>query len=137
MTSAPAPYVLLVEDDLDILDTVCELLEERGYRTHRATDGNQALLWLRQTSEAPSLILLDLMMPSMDGWQFRAEQLKDPKTASIPVVVLSADSDPASRASGLAASAYLRKPIGLDDLLAVVARVCGAPPERDGSPHRA
>ncbi|HEY3451411.1 MAG TPA: response regulator [Myxococcales bacterium] len=116
----PAAPVMLVEDDPDIRAMVSQLLELEGFTVKACEDGHEALSVLR-AGERPFLILLDLMMPKMNGWQFRAEQMRDAALAAIPVVVLSGDvrgQDPGSvRADG-----YLKKPIDLDVLLEAVRR---------------
>ncbi len=115
---APAAPVMLVEDDPDIRAMVSALLELEGFAVRACEDGREALDLLRR-GERPFLILLDLMMPKMNGWQFRAEQMRDAALAGIPVVVLSGDvrgQDPGSvRADG-----FLKKPIDLDVLLQTV-----------------
>ena len=119
----PGVPVMLVEDDPDIRAMVSQLLELEGWRVLSFANGTHALQALK-AGERPRLILLDLMMPNMNGWQFRAEQMRDPALAAIPVVVLSGDvrgADPGSvRADG-----YLKKPIDLDVLLATVRRYTG------------
>jgi CheY-like chemotaxis protein len=72
----------------------------------------------------PSVILLDLMMPVMDGWQFRTEQLRDPALAAIPVILISADGTVREKAAALSAAAFLRKPIDVEQLLALVRQYC-------------
>src|SRR5437762_11749160 len=84
-----ATTVLAVEDDFDLRDALVPILEYEGHRVVSAANGQEALERL-QTMPPPSLILLDLMMPVMDGEEFRARQLRDPTLASIPVVVVSA-----------------------------------------------
>src|SRR6185436_12323698 len=91
---SPAANILLVEDDFDVRDALIPILEYEGHRVVGAASGQEALDRLRSGAK-PSLILLDLMMPGMSGMEFRAEQLRDPALASIPVVVVSAD--PAAR----------------------------------------
>ncbi len=110
--------VLVVEDDALIRDAVVELLAFEGVEAVAAGNGAEALAQLRRREVAPALILLDLMMPVMNGWQFRAAQLADPDLAAIPVVVMSA-SDP----DGLQADAVLEKPFEASVLLDAVARV--------------
>ena len=119
----PQGSILVVEDDPDTRDALAAVLETEGYDVAKASDGQEALGQLR-TSATPSLILLDLYMPVMNGWAFRAEQLRDPKLASIPVVVLSADSRVANRAADLGAAGWVGKPIDFDRLLALVATHC-------------
>ena len=121
--AVPQGSILVVEDDPDIRDALATVLETEGYDVAKASDGQEALGQLR-TSATPSLILLDLYMPVMNGWAFRAEQLRDPKLASIPVVVLSADSRVANRAADLGAAGWVGKPIDFDRLLALVAIHC-------------
>ena len=111
--------VLVVEDDDDIRSLLAELLEEEGYEVVSAADGRQGLD--RAHERPPDLILLDLMMPVMNGWEFREEQRRDPVLAGVPVVVVSA----AARAS-IDASQVLTKPFSVDDLLEAVERHAGA-----------
>jgi len=83
--------VLVVDDDMDIRECVCEALQEEGYDVVQAANGAEALNCLHAAaSEAPSLIILDLMMPVMDGWEFRDQQLLDATLAEIPVIVMPA-----------------------------------------------
>src|SRR5262249_26330672 len=84
-------HILLVEDDGDTRDGITPVLEGVGYKVESVTNGQEALDQLRTSTAPPCLILLDLMMPVMDGWQFRDEQQRDPFLSSIPVVVVSAD----------------------------------------------
>ncbi len=113
-----ATYVMVVDDDDDLRDSVCELLEQDGFRTLAAESGAAALRRLRSDPEKPDLILLDLMMPEMNGWQFREEQLKDPILSGVPVVVMSAHRDPA----GIDADEVVQKPVKLKKLLEVIRR---------------
>src|SRR6266508_5826940 len=116
--------ILIVEDDPAVRAALSELLRERGYEVACATDGKDALAQLG-TRPAPSLILLDLAMPVMDGWSFRAEQRRDPKLAGIPTVVLSAT--PAADAhalDGFEPDAALSKPFDFDRLVETVHRLC-------------
>jgi CheY-like chemotaxis protein len=115
--------VLVVEDDPDIRATLCEALEDNGYATAGASNGVEALAYLRSGVEKPCLILLDLMMPVMDGQTFRAEQRADPELADIPVVVISAYRDVEKYANDLAAE-YLAKPVRLDTLLETARKHC-------------
>jgi len=115
--------ILVVDDDQDIRDTLTELLEDEGYAVVRASHGGEALEALRGEPR-PDLVLLDLMMPVMDGWQFRAEQRKDPAIASVPVLVISATGKD-DKVASLAAVQFLKKPIHLDQLLDAVERHCG------------
>jgi CheY-like chemotaxis protein len=118
-----ATTVLVVEDDPDVREAISEALADSGFRAVTATDGRDALSYLRKRGAArPSLILLDLMMPVMDGFQFRTEQRSDPEVAEIPIVVISASGDITQAASSMAAAGVLRKPVRLPDLLAMVRR---------------
>lgn len=114
--------VMIVEDDADVRDALAEILEDNGYSVVSAANGLQALAALQQ-GPCPSLILLDLMMPEMDGFEFRAAQQRSKLHAAIPVVVISAVRDAVPKASKLEAAAALRKPIRLEALLEVVARL--------------
>jgi CheY-like chemotaxis protein len=115
--------ILVVDDDRDIRDSLVETLEDYGYRATGAANGVEALSMLRTSKDRPCLILLDLMMPVMDGQGFREEQLKNPMWADIPVVVISAYSDVEAQARSLAVE-YMRKPLALRPLIDVVRRHC-------------
>ncbi len=115
-----APVVLLVEDDFDLRETAAEVLAADGYQVACAVDGGHALELLRGGLR-PFAILLDLMMPGMDGAGFRAAQLQDPTIAAIPVIVMSADQDASLAGRDLGAVQVLRKPTLLEDLLAALA----------------
>lgn len=115
MTDPKSRRVLVVEDDEGIRDALCDLLESEGFDVFSAIHGRDALEKLRGKGVRPDVILLDLMMPVMDGWAFRSEQQKDPGLADIPVVVITA-----SRQADLASlnpRAFLKKPIDFDELL--------------------
>src|SRR5262245_8815338 len=113
--------VLVVEDDFDLRDALVPILEYEGHRVVSAANGREALDRL-QAMPLPSLILLDLMMPVMNGEAFRAEQLRDPRLAAIPVVVVSADPTAEEQAARMGAVGCIRKPFDVDDLLATVRR---------------
>ncbi len=110
--------VVVVEDDADIRDLVVELLSGLGFEVVGYGDGAEALAALRRSAERPGVILLDLEMPRMTGWEFRREQLRDARLAPIPVVVTSA-----ADAASLHADAYLPKPYDTAELCDVLARV--------------
>jgi two-component system, chemotaxis family, chemotaxis protein CheY len=116
--------ILLVDDDYWIRDALSRLLEDEGYAVISVGDGNEALIHLRQAAEPPCVILLDLMMPGLNGWEFRSLQRRDPAIASIPVVVLSADRDIRLKAAHLEADGYCQKPIDLNSLLNTIERYC-------------
>ena len=115
--------VLVVEDDADQRTLLTELLEVEGYRVLVAENGASAIDLLHRTPEV-GLILLDLMMPVMDGYQFRSQQVQDPAIAAIPVILLTADGNAVYKAGHLGAVEAMRKPLEFDRLLALVARYC-------------
>lgn len=114
--------ILIVEDDEDIRKDLAEILQEEGYEVATATNGREALDQLQ--ADRPGLILLDLMMPGMNGWDFRARQLQDPDIAEIPVVILSGAANVLRSAVTLSAAGYITKPFRLTQLLETVHRVC-------------
>lgn len=117
--------VMVVDDEKDPRESVCEWLAAKGYAVVPARDGADALRQLRESDgHKPDVILLDLMMPVMNGWQFRREQQQDPNLSAIPVLVLSAGNHVAEAAASIGAVGYLRKPVSLDDLFSAVERVC-------------
>ena len=115
--------ILIVEDDADLRQALSEVLRDEGYAVAVAADGREALDRLRRESP-PSLILLDLTMPVMNGWQFRDEQRRDPDLSEIPVVVLSASDRLAEKMGQLGVTDYVRKPIELGHLLRIIERYC-------------
>ena len=111
--------VYVVEDDVDLRRTLGEALQAQGYDVVATANGAEALEALRRDDVRPCLILLDLMMPVMNGYEFRQEQRADPALAEIPVVVISA------QARGqVDADEFLPKPVALRRLLSVIARFC-------------
>ncbi len=113
-----SPVVLVVDDDPDILEALSEILEAEGFDIRRARNGKEALE--RLEPEPPQLILLDLMMPVMDGWEFSQRMREIPHAAKIPVIVLSADRNVGSKARDIGAVGHLAKPFELNDLLEMV-----------------
>ena len=93
---------------------------DAGYAVSAAGNGQEALIALRAGGSRPDLILLDLMMPIMNGFEFREEQLKDAQLAPIPVVLISADSDVKGKAARLSTAAFMGKPIKIEALLDVI-----------------
>ena len=118
--------VLVVEDDVDIREALIGILCDEGYDAEGAGNGLEGLDRLRARSSKPALILLDLMMPVMNGWQFRAEQKQDATLSTIPVIVISADGNVRQKAESIEAAGYLKKPIELDALLDLVGKYCAA-----------
>jgi two-component system chemotaxis response regulator CheY len=112
-----ARRVLVVDDDPDILEALSEILEVEGYQVQRARNGREALQRLEQ--ELPDLVLLDLMMPVMDGWEF-ARSLS--AGARPPIIVLSADRNVSVKAKEIGALGWLAKPFELSELLSAVRR---------------
>jgi CheY-like chemotaxis protein len=112
--------ILIIEDESPIRSVVTEILEDEGYSVVSATNGLEALRYLQQQDELPCLILLDLGMPVMSGWEFRYEQQRDPTLATIPVIVMSALPDLEKKAAALKAIDCLNKPIDIDTLLNTV-----------------
>jgi signal transduction histidine kinase len=112
--------ILLVEDDRSIREAVQSVLEDEGYVVIQAENGRDALDRLR-AGALPDLVVLDLRMPVMDGWEFRAAQKNDPNLAGIPVLAVSADGS--AKAEAIAADGYLRKPLSARTLLETVARI--------------
>jgi CheY-like chemotaxis protein len=115
--------VFVVEDDVDTRDMMGRFLELEGFKVEVAANGKQALERLNAGIH-PCVILLDLMMPVMDGWQFRSQQIRDAALASIPVIVVSAAGK--ERIADIEANAYLSKPVDLEQLLAQVTLYCSA-----------
>ena len=113
--------VLIVEDDADLRDMMAQLLNLEGFNAATVANGREALEYL-QEADRPDVILLDLMMPVMDGWEFRRRQQADPSVSGVPVIVLSA-LDP-TRAADVNANAFLKKPLDFDRLLALVRSYC-------------
>lgn len=110
--------VLIVDDDAAILEMIAELLSYEGYKVVTCSEGREAVAFAHSTD--PALILLDLMMPEMSGWQVIAALRLSPQTRAIPIVLLSARRDLADAARELKVAAYLEKPFDLDELLDLV-----------------
>lgn len=113
--------ILLVEDDDEIREGLEELLTSEGYRVTSAPNGRAGLDQLRKPGDW-DLVLLDLMMPVMDGWAFRREQLKDAALARVPVVLMTGASDSKDAGSALGVTAVVAKPFDLGLLLGTVSR---------------
>ena len=112
--------ILIVEDDLDILDLMKQALEIEGYTVDTATNGKEGLEILDRI-QVPCLILLDMMMPVMDGWAFLQTKKHADVLASIPVVIVTAAGDNAKSAD---AQGFMKKPIDLNALYATVKKYC-------------
>jgi CheY-like chemotaxis protein len=125
-SARPASHcpILIVEDDADLREMMAQLLTLEGFRAETVANGRDALEYLRR-GDPPDLILLDLMMPVMDGWEFRRQQREDPALANVPVVVLSALDQ--ARVADLGGTAFLKKPLDFDRLLELVRQHCREP----------
>ncbi len=115
--------ILVVDDDFDIREALADVLEQEGFETAFAADGYEALDYLRDNPK-PCIILLDWMMPRCDGRMFRAAQASDPDLADIPVVLLTADANAASKSATLGVCSFLRKPVELSTLTDVIRQHC-------------
>lgn len=111
--------ILIIEDDEGVRESIAEMLRDEGYEVDVVPDGERAIEYL-QSRPPPTLILLDLLMPTMDGAQFCARQRANSEWASIPVVVMSARRDTAERARSIGAAAWLTKPMHFEELLHVI-----------------
>src|SRR5579862_2424387 len=117
------PQILVVEDDEDAREAMVSLLQMKGYRAVPAGNGREALDYLDR-AVTPDLIILDLWMPVMDGWQFRTEQIKNPRLAEIPVIVVTALSDQVD----VDANEVIIKPVDVNRLLTTVGHYCRREP---------
>ena len=113
--------VLVVEDDADLREMMAQILTLEGFEIDTATDGVDALARLAGARH-PDVILLDMMMPRMDGWTFVNRQAETPAIAGIPVVVVSAA--PRDRLRGVRAAAILQKPLNVDELITALRTHC-------------
>jgi CheY-like chemotaxis protein len=120
--------ILIVEDEGLIRNELADELRDQGFKVAVASNGSDAMAWLER-GLGPSVILLDLVMPVMDGWEFRGKQLADPRFASIPVVLVSGTAESSDEVSALRPHRVVRKPYGLDTLLDVLDE-CGGATER-------
>jgi CheY-like chemotaxis protein len=118
----PRYRVLVVDDDADVRDLLAAVLKSEGYEVLTAENGAAALSVLRET--LPDLIVLDLMMPVMNGWEFRETQRAYPEYAAIPVVCLSGHHAAHAHAAALGISECIQKPLDVDYLVEVVRRLC-------------
>lgn len=128
--SARRPAVLVVDDDAELRQALTELLEAEGYRAPSASDGREALAACDR--ERPDLILLDLKMPVMDGWQFLAEWESRGAESRCPIVLMSGFSF-IHGAAGVAG--FLRKPVDAARLLSCVHRLLPSDPRVETSRH--
>ncbi len=126
-TASEQRRILIVEDDQYIRDSLAELLADEGYAVEVARDGQDGLDKLK-VDPLPNLILLDLMMPIKDGFQFRNEQREDQRIANVPVIIFSADTGVNVPRPEFVGATILKKPVDLDSLLNAVSRLCNSVP---------
>lgn len=118
------PEILIIEDDEDIREDAAALLRRRGYDVKTCTNGELALRYLDDSLTRPKVILLDLMMPVMNGWEFCKALSRAPRYSSIPVVIITGTINPEEEVAGLNAAGYLPKPFAFESLLEQVQRFC-------------
>lgn len=135
MEPATPCAVLVVDDDPTIRECLAELLASEGFEVQEARNGREALQLQRLATAPPAIVVLDLMMPVMNGWQFLDEQKRRPTVASIPVIVVTASDEPAAGADRV-----LHKPFDLDVLIAAIDELAPSHAVGGGaralSPHR-
>lgn len=120
----PSGWILVIDDDPAILDIIVQALAAEGHRIEGFRNGHDALERLRDS--VPDLILLDLWMPKMSGWEFREQQMARPELRDVPVVLLSAGGNLQQHARDLDAIATIAKPFDLNHLLDIVTTITGA-----------
>ena len=117
--------VMVIDDEVDVRESLTEWLSNVGYEASSACNGREALKQLRSNPRPPNAILLDMMMPVMDGLSFRWEMLADPALASIPVIILSASNYCHESALELSTAGCIQKPCQPEALLEMLSRICG------------
>jgi DNA-binding response OmpR family regulator len=115
--------ILIVEDDSSLREALAQVLSDEGYELLSARDGLEAVNCLKNGNR-PDVILLDLSMPVVNGWEFRMFQKGDPELARIPVILITAGGYSREEVAWLEPSALVPKPVDLDVLLAVIRRFC-------------
>ncbi|MEW6735858.1 MAG: response regulator [Acidobacteriota bacterium] len=116
LTEQSQTRVLIVDDDIEVRDLLTQLLVSEGYQVNCAANGLEAFVYLRN-KQHPDLILLDLRLPIMDGWEFLERRTQYPSIAAIPVMVLTGDREAKHRAAMLGVISCLTKPVDVDLLL--------------------
>ncbi len=124
MRAARSLSVLVVDDDKSVCDIISGELGGQGYSTVVAANGREALDYLKTCASRPGLILLDLMMPVMTGWEFRKVQQSDPELAAIPVAIITGMPGMEEKAEAIGAVDTLCKPSRVEELTALVSRFC-------------
>jgi DNA-binding response OmpR family regulator len=119
---AEKPYILIVDDDPDILEAVTTILETQPYRLKTARDGKQCMMLINE--EIPDLLILDLLMPRMDGWGVIREMRSEPKFSKVPIMILTTVIEDASRRRyeletnmAMDVQDYVQKPVRPDELI--------------------
>jgi CheY-like chemotaxis protein len=125
--------ILIVDDDTNLRSFISDLLTGKGYTVAQAANGEEALAYLKTANPLPCLILLDMMMPTMNGWEFLRARQRNPVFAPIPVVVISAFRALAESVAVLGVQEELAKPIDTKHLVDLVQRYCpGVPSPEPG-----
>jgi CheY-like chemotaxis protein len=124
--------ILVIEDHEDVREGIAIALSLHGYAVETAANGLQALLML-EAGLHPCLIVMDLMMPVMSGFEFREKQLADPLLRGIPLIAYSGITDPRETAQHLGAAAYLHKPVDMEVFATVVGQFCPGGARREPS----
>ena len=123
----PGQYILVVDDDDDFRETVAEVLKAAGYPVQEAENGERALEAVRE--EQPGIVLLDLKMPVLDGWGVMERMRQDPRSAAVPILILSAYGfEWESELTG--AQGYIPKSVGMEEIVERVRKAAGPPPMR-------
>jgi CheY-like chemotaxis protein len=123
LTAQPAGDILIVEDDNGLAAILAAVLQDQGYRVALVSNGREALDYL-STERRPDLILLNLVMPAMNGWKLREQLKKDPELAEIPVIALSGVPNLAKQAASLGAIGSFMKPYNIKALVDTVQQYC-------------
>ncbi len=124
--------ILIVEDDAALREALGQVLADEGYGLASARDGLEAVNYLKKGNR-PDVILLDLSMPVVNGWEFRMFQKRDPELARIPVVIITAGDDSREEVAWLEPSDLIHKPVDLTRLLSVLRHKCAATEEADSA----
>lgn len=125
MTDTARKHILIVEDSTDLQSLLRTLFENEDYTVLQASNGQEALEVLHNQAQLPSLILLDIMMPIMDGLEFRSKQQQDPRLANIPVIVMTAGTTTKSQVEHLGIQHLFAKPIkDISRLIEIADQLC-------------
>lgn len=116
--------ILVIDDDKEIRESLLDVLTDEGYIVICAENGREAMDYLNSGNKLPRLVFLDLMMPVLDGRGFRKEQMDTPLLSNIPTILFSANGQLDKKAFDIGMTDFLKKPIDLDELLAIAAKYC-------------